>query len=484
MPHPSLLTTDVLSWLSCGSGPELHWFPEDVSASRLAVTLVGMANTIGGRVLLGVSPRGVEVHGVRDVQEALDRVFQAELLAEPTLVLPIPQLATVNGVQVVVITVPPGLSNVYNVDGRYWGREGKQTTLLSARRLRALLVERGVIQFESRLPPQATLNDLDLVQVKKYLDVLDFPGIELQDLEPNDLSWQELLIRRGSVKRSEGQFVPTYAALLMFGRVPQQWLPSATILAARFPGTSFSDEFVSQEINGTLPEQLVKAEAFLRVNLRNTVRMVGLSHTETLEYPFEAVRELLVNAVAHRDYNAQGDMIHLHIFSDRLEVHSPGGLPGPVNLENLLEARFARNAVITQLLSDLGYVERLGYGLDRVVSAMHQHGLREPRFEEVAGTFRVTLYNDLDKNLASLDAPGMVAYQNQGLNSRQLQALRFLAHQPRINNHDYQKLSPDVHMETLRRDFADLVSRGILIKVGDKRATYYILKKKPTQEEA
>ncbi len=205
--------------------------------------------------------------------------------------------------------------------------------------------------------------------------------------------------------------------------------------------------------------------------------MVGLQHQETLEYPFEAVRELLVNAVAHRDYNLQGDNIHLNIFTDRLEITSPGTLPGPVTLKNLLEARFARNAVISQVLSDLGYVERLGYGLDRVVDVTRNAGLLPPKFEELSGTFRVTLF----ANQPAINGDGRMtdlsAYAALDLNIRQQIALVQLAKNKRISSHEYQALCPDVHSETLRRDLADLVVRGILIKVGDKKATYYILKR-------
>jgi ATP-dependent DNA helicase RecG len=209
------------------------------------------------------------------------------------------------------------------------------------------------------------------------------------------------------------------------------------------------------------------------------VRISGLARQESLEYPFDAVRELLVNAVAHRDYNLQGDTIHIHVFSDRLEVHSPGSLPGPVTLENLLEARFARNAILTQVLSDLGFVERLGYGMNRVVAVMRQAGLRQPRFEEIAGTFRVTLYNDIPaSDSAPQDLPDLSIYADYNLNQRQEQALGFVARHRRITSRDFQELCPGVHAESLRRDLADLVGRGILIKVGDKRATYYILKKR------
>ena len=166
-------------------------------------------------------------------------------------------------------------------------------------------------------------------------------------------------------------------------------------MAIRFPGSAYSDEFIKQEIRGTLADQLRQAEAFISANLRSVVRLVGLEHQETLEYPPEAVRELLVNAVAHRDYNLQGDNIHLHIFADRLEIRSPGGLPGPVNLDNLLEARFSRNVVIAQVLSDLGFVERLGYGLNRVMTVLRQNGLPKPKFDETGGAFRAVLFNKI-----------------------------------------------------------------------------------------
>ena len=215
-------------------------------------------------------------------------------------------------------------------------------------------------------------------------------------------------------------------------------------------------------------QQLKEAEKFLRTNLQSVVRMVGLTHQETLEYPFNAVRELVVNSVAHRDYNAQGDCIHVNIFSNQLEVTSPGGLPGPITVDNLLQARFSRNPIIVQVLADLGFVERLGYGLDRVVAVMRENLLPPPQFEETTGVFRVTLRNEPVEDLSQ--------YQLEDLNPRQVSALNYLAAHKRITNRAYQELCPDVHPETLRRDLSDLVSRDVLIKIGEKKSTYYILK--------
>jgi len=476
--------SELIELLIQGIGPELHWFPEDAPVSRLAGTLVGMANSRGGTVVLGIAPRSAEVIGLVDPEAALDRVFQAALLSDPPLVLPIPQRVQVKASNqlpprvVLAVTVPRGLPHVYSLDGRYLGRQGGQTNPLPARQLRHLLIERGVVQLESRIPIDASLDDLDPAQIQTYMDHVNQAG-----LMPGNLSPEQLLLRRGCLKRVEGNLQPTYAALLLFGKYPQQWLPNATILAGRFPGLTLADVYLKQDITGTLPEQLRRAETFVQSNVNSVVRIVGLMHQEVREYPYDAVRELLVNAVAHRDYNQQGDNIHLFIFADRLEVHSPGGLPGPVTLQNLLEARFARNAVITQVLSDLGFVERLGYGLDRVMESMRQAGLRPPQFEDTAGTFRVVLHSNLGSGYSRLSMSGEVAdlsaYQDLALNLRQQSALAYLVRYQRITSHQYQELCPEVHSETLRRDLVDLVGQGILIKIGDKRATYYILKKLP-----
>lgn len=459
-----------------GMGQHLHWFPEDVTVTRLAGVLTGMANTTGGKVILGLAPRSGLIQGVRDPESALDKVFQAAVLVEPPLVLPVPQVVHLpeSPHPMVVIAVPPGLPNVYSLDGSYLGRDGRQVNPLPARKLRQLLMERGVVQFEAHLPPLVTLDDLDPEQVSAYVSLLRSRTDGLR-LAPEGESEFAVLVRRGCLQQTPSGLVPTYAGLLLFGRHPQQWLPNATLLAARFSGSLLADRFIKQEFSGSLPEQIRQAEAFARQHIPDVTRLMGLVHEDAPQFPLEAVRELLVNAVAHRDYNLQGDNIHLNLFADRLEVQSPGVLPGPVNLDNLLEARFSRNAVIVQVLADLGFVEKLGYGLDRVVRVMRQNGLRQPRFEEIAGCFRVTLYGVLEQPTGQ-PLPDLTRYQSMDLNPRQQSAVSYLALHGRINNGTYQELCPDVSPESLRRDLVDLVKRGVVIKVGDKRATYYILK--------
>lgn len=451
-----------------GMGPDLHWFPEDVSAQALAETLAALANSEGGQVLVGISPRAGRVQGLSDSEAVLDVVFQAALLADPPLILPLPVVEDVEGRDVVRVVVPAGLPHIFTVGGRYLGRDGRHTAPMAPGLLRRKLVERGVVQFEARIPPGATLADLDEALVDGYAQRIQ----RSRDEDPH-----RLLLRRGCLAMDGQSLLPTLAGLLLFGKEPQRWAPNALVLAARFSGPAISDAFLKQEIAGPLPQQLNQAEAFFRENIRSVVHLNGLTRDDRPEYPLEAVRELLVNAVAHRDYSIQGDSIHLHIFSNRLEVHSPGTLPGPVNLRNLLEARFSRNPTIVQVLSDFGYIERLGYGLDRVVRVMREARLQPPAFQEVGGTFRVALSNlSLPEETVPVIAAPVEIYRMLGLNARQETAIAYMADHGRISNSDYQELCPEVHAETLRRDLADLVKKHVLLKIGSKRGTYYIFK--------
>src|SRR5260221_599715 len=202
-----------------------------------------------------------------------------------------------------------------------------------------------------------------------------------------------------------------------------------------------------------------------------------MERTEQLEYPMEAARELVVNAVSHRDYSIQGDGIRLFLFADRMEVTSPGCLPGPVTLDNIVDERFSRNSIIVQVLSDMGFIERLGYGVDRVIALMRDRRLPAPQFAETSGGFRVKLFNTPEHGGRSQSASAS-AYGGLDLNPRQESALYHLMHggYQRITNKDLQELFDDVHPETLRRDLADLVNKGLLIKRGQKRGSYYVLR--------
>jgi ATP-dependent DNA helicase RecG len=194
----------------------------------------------------------------------------------------------------------------------------------------------------------------------------------------------------------------------------------------------------------------------------------GLERTEIHEYPAFAVREALVNAVCHRDYRLRGRKIEVRMYADRLEVISPGGLPGFITVDNIVDEHYSRNPRLVNGLFQWGYIEELGLGIDRMIEDMVSAGHPPPKFQPKPYAFTVTLFNNRDRR--PTPKWGTV------MNERQAKALQFIRDNGRITNKDYQELVPDVSPETLRLDLADLVNRGVVLKIGAKKGTYYVIK--------
>jgi ATP-dependent DNA helicase RecG len=466
---------DIWQLIKNGRGEQADWFGDQTTSEVIASTLVAMANSHGGTVLLGVVGQNGNIVGVRNATYSVDLILQAALSIDPPLIIPLPQVIRINSKALISVFVPPGMPHVYALDGRYLQRQGAENVSLKSRDLRRLMIERGEASFEIEIARGANLDDLDWDKASSYVAGLSGLG---------ETNIEKVLIKRGCLIQHENALRPTNAGILLFGKDPQRFIRGVEITAVRFAGETMSDTFSRQDIIGTLPDQIRRAETFLVDHLRKDVQLgSAMAREEHFEYPLEAARELVVNAVAHRDYHISGDGIRLFIFSNHMEVTSPGGLPGPVTIANIKDERFSRNPAIVQVLSDMGFIERLGYGVDRVIDLMRQQKLRAPQFEEKAGGFRVILSNEVVETPAEIKPVTPViqfkgVYAGVEVNPRQEVGLAFLRGEGsnnRITNSDLQQLCPDVHPETIRRDLADLVTKNILKKMGQKRGSYYML---------
>ncbi len=442
-------------------GPRLAFAGDRQRLDEIAESLAALANAHGGALVIS-GGRGSQLAPLRDPAAAIELALSAALACTPPLIIPLPQVVVYHDMPVVVVEVPAGLPYVYSVNGRYLRREGASNQPLSPAALHRLFSERADLGWERQVPSGAAFNELDPDLIAAYARRVGPPAGD----DP-----LALLARRGCL--IDG--TPTNAGLLLFGRDVAARFPHAEITLVRYRGREPADVFEREDICAPLPEAIRRAERWLNEHMRKGSRMVGLEREDWTQFPPGAVREALVNAVAHRDYTARGEGIRITLFSDRLEVYSPGRLPGHVTLDNIRAERFSRNPAIVQVLADLGLVERLGYGIDRMLRQLAAAGLPPATFRETAAGFLVILPG---QPMAE-ELPGGVdttTWRRMGLNDRQIAALLFVVEHQRITNRDLQEMYPDVSAETIRRDLSDLVSRGLLLKVGDKRATYYILK--------
>lgn len=248
---------------------------------------------------------------------------------------------------------------------------------------------------------------------------------------------------------------PSRAAVLLFGRDPIRWLPSAEIRCMHFHGTEVARPVPLYQIfKGTVFEQVDLATNFVLSVINRSVGTRALSNAAPVVYeiPPDVVREAIVNAVAHRDY-ASAAAIQVSVFADRVEIRNPGDLRPPLTPEGLRHPHtsIARNAYLCDALFLARYIEKFGTGTLMMIRESRAHALAEPDFAASSGEFVLTLWRDWLTPEALADL---------GLNERQLLAVRQAKTQREITNADYQKLAGVPH-RTAARDLMSLVRLGV-----------------------
>lgn len=446
-------------------GPgQLVDYADEANPTALAETLVAFANADGGTLFLGITPQG-EIRGVLGEEVIEGALRQAELLCRPPVQARWHPEQT-EGRVVMIVSVPRSPELHSMEDGRVLIRAGAENRLLGGEAIRQLAATKSSGDFEIEQIAGATRRDLDDEIIAEYLE----KRTERQR-RPITAPVDEVL-REAGVLADSGQ--PTVAGLLLFGRNPQAFLPQCGLVFVRFLGTEprgpggLPGYRRRETVEGPLPRLVEAAWDIIWEEMRVEAVVRDLVREERPEYPPFAVREALVNAICHRDYRLTGRRIEVRMFDDRLEVFSPGGLPGYITLDNLVDEHFSRNPRLVTGLFQWGFIEELGLGIDRMIEAMLEAGQPAPNFKATPYSFMVTLNNVRER-------PTIPAWQHN-MNERQMRALAHIQAEGRITNREYRELCPDVSSETLRLDLADLVDKGVLLKVGAKRGTYYIIK--------
>jgi predicted HTH transcriptional regulator len=270
---------------------------------------------------------------------------------------------------------------------------------------------------------------------------------------------------------------PTRAAILLFGREPQRFLPSSEVKCLHFHGVAVRKPIASHQVlKGGLFDVVDQAVDFVLSKIARAVgtRARGPQAPVEYELPPEVVAEAIVNAVAHRDY-ASSASVQVMLFADRLEVRNPGELPTGLTpaLLRAPHSSIPRNPLLSEPLFLARYIERAGTGTLDMIAHCREGGLPEPEFRQDGGDFVLTLWRDWLTREA-LDA--------LGLSDRQKRAVAHLRTAGRITNREYQVLV-GVTDRTALRDFDELVARGVIEKRGATgRATHYVLARRTRQE--
>jgi len=419
--------------------------------------ICGFANANGGSIFIGKDDNG-NVVGVTDAKRLLEEIPNKVrdvlgILADVNL------HTTAQGDFIEIIV--EGYPYPVNYKGQYHYRSGSTKQELKGTALDKFLLQKKGKRWDGVPVPKVTVKDL------KH-DSFEFfrkRAFKSQRIEEDILTdTNELLIENLQLK--ENEFLKR-AAILLFHSNPENFVTGAYIKIGYFE--TDDDLKFQNEIHGNLFEQIEKAMDLLFTKyIKAAISYEGINRVETYEYPRDAVREALLNAIAHKDYSG-GVPIQISVYSDKIIIWNEGHLPENWTVKNLLEKHASRpyNPDIANTLFRSGYIESWGRGTIKMIRECKQAGIPEPIFKydssDISIEFRKDIYNE--KYLKTLN-----------LSDRQVKAILFVKDKGKITNSDYQTLN-DVSKATATRDLTELTeTHKILKRTGDIGVgTNYIL---------
>lgn len=465
---------DVIEMIKMGEGWTVDFKEHLPKPAHLALTLVAFANHQGGTVILGVNKKG-QLVGFKMTQEDQDNILRAGRdSCRPAIVnLEIRELE-VEGKPVVTVHVPEAISDVYSTtEGRYLVREGSENIGVDWRKLQHIMSERAQGFVEGQICEGAAFDDIDLDKVERYRAARSAKFGKELIMPPTDI-----LISRKCLVERNGQLLPTNAGIVLFGKNPQKFVPMSYVTVVKYRGKDQGEGYTDRkDFSGVAAELIDQTVQWIddRMYHGGKIPRTGTQREEIHQFYIPTVREIVVNAVAHRDYGNRGSRIIVTMFQNRLLVQSPGKLIGNVTPKNIVNAQYARNPHILLTLMEWGYGEAIGQGYDLIVRDLKTKHYRFPKLQDTAGSFIVTLIGkDVERAFETKKEAAVV----DGLNDRQKRALIYLEKHESMTVMDLVKIYPKITRRTALADLVGLMQKRFLKVEGAKKNRRYVLLEK------
>jgi len=374
-----------------GESSTIEFKTEDVHNNSIAKEVAAFANFLGGKLLVGVGDDG-RVTGVSDrkIEQRIVQICRNNII--PSLI-PQVEFAEVEGKTILVVTIPKGSSKPYKVrtTGKFYIRAGSSSVEPTNEELARFFQNGELIHYEIKPVHGASIKDLNKGYLNQYLR--EFRGID-ENFETEE-EFLQALYNLNLLTRINGEYAPTIAGMILFGNNPKKFLPQSIAQAVCFSGEDESSDIIEmKESAGSVTEVMEGLLRFAERNSRTKVDFqAGIKRKDMEQYPATIVRELIANAIAHRDYSVWGACNRLYIFADRLEMRSPGRLPNTITIESMkMGVSYHRNPIIIQTLKDYGYVEKIGRGIIKCNRKLRDFARRELEILELEEEIRVVLY--------------------------------------------------------------------------------------------
>ena len=424
-------------------------------------TAAAFANTDGGIILIGVSDRR-EVRGITIGKETLrnwsNQILQA---TEPRVVIEIKSVA-IEEKSVVLIHIAESSIKPVAVRGRCYKRVGNSNRVMSPQEIAQMHLNATGQTWDRLLAGNAGSGDIDPKKVQWYLTRRE----EVRNVaKPQDMDVTELL---RNIKGGNGEGTPTHAGILFFGNYPQRFLQNAQLRVVRFKGISVTHPVIDRlDCSGALWEMVDAAEEFIRKNIRllsfRTSR--SFQRDDKFEYPLKALREAIINALIHRNYQKHAD-VRVFIFDTRVEVINPGTFPEGVSPDAPVHEPV--NPILSQFMYDIGFIERYGSGIKMMKRLSKEWGNKAPRYEFHPLETKI-IFDSPIQETTFIEIDDISAQ----LNERQRNALFHVQKNGQITTKKYIEIN-HVSRGTAYTELRDLTNKGLLAAIGKGRGTKYV----------
>lgn len=433
-------------------------------SSRLRDLIPAMAMTDGGLILLGIDDDRT-VFGFELTQKNQDRITRVskdvgvDIQLTPILV---------DGVSVVAIAVPEIRERIVTTsDGRLLRRVGGDNCPLVGDQLARFVRERVDAAAEEEAVERRDLLNFSMDLINDALGREGRPPVGEGEV---DRALVDLDVAVPQPAPADTKILT--AAVLVFGTKPVDVVPGASVQLIRRtgvgPGPGPTEARV--EISGPIPLLLDDCLDFIKRHTRVYEIVLGRRRMTLPEYPEEVLREALLNALAHRDYNVRGTTVDVTVWDDRIEIRSPGGLPGPITVANMREEHYSRNRRVMRCLKTLGLVEEFGEGIDRMFDAMEERLMDPPSIVAAPNSVTVTLRN---RFLVSVDEQawlGLLGHMT--LSNGERRALALARREGSVTKRRLRQILPNENLDILLRGG---VAKGLLVRVGQAGGAHYEL---------
>jgi len=374
---------EILNKIKQPESRKLEFKEKFTEKSKILKTIIAFSSGAGGELIIGVSDKEREVVGIKNPLELEEKISNMINDSISPMILPYISIIDINGKKILNIQVMGGTNKPYflksvGIKNSSFIRIGSTTRKASQEIIEEMRREAHGYSYEEEIIPSLSINDLDKNAVKYFLQKINFARFE-----------KDVLTKWHVLKKNNGDYFPTVLSIILLGNSTLSKYDYFNIRISKFNGSDYKDISESKEFTIPILPKIDEIITILKSYVKKTSVLDGARRIEKTIIPEFALREIIINAIVHKDYSIKSS-IKINVFDDKIEAINPGILFGNLDIEDLGKGiSECRNRKMVKIFRKFDFMEELGTGIKRIISLFSEQSLKQPVFKE-QGRYKVS----------------------------------------------------------------------------------------------